>query len=117
MSVTSEGVEKVARVRAMRSAVTPTPSLFEPGRNCYRIGQADRISLLVDGEAYFNAFVQAALRASRSIVIVGWDFHSRTQLHHGIDGVPEMLGDFLNYLARRRRRLDIRILTWDYPVL
>ncbi len=28
-----------------------------------------------------------------------------------------MLGDFLNFLAKRRRRLDIRILTWDYPVL
>ncbi len=50
-------------------------------------------------------------------MIVGWDFHSRTQLHHGIDGLPQMLGDFLNFLAKRRRRLDIRILTWDYPVL
>jgi phosphatidylserine/phosphatidylglycerophosphate/cardiolipin synthase-like enzyme/uncharacterized membrane protein YdjX (TVP38/TMEM64 family) len=93
------------------------PSLFEPGRNCYRVGHADRVSLIIDGEAYFEAFVNAALRATRSIVIVGWDFHSRTRLHHGMAGVPEYLGDFLNFLAKRRRRLDIRILTWDYPVL
>jgi phospholipase D1/2 len=96
---------------------TQRKSLFEPGRNCYRVGHADRVSLLIDGEAYFTAFANACLRATRSIVIVGWDFHSRTCLHHGLPGVPEMLGEFLNYLARRRRRLDIRVLTWDYPVL
>ncbi len=92
-------------------------SLFAPGRNCYRVGHANRVSLMVDGEAYFNAFVNASLRATRSIVIVGWDFHSRTLLHHGIAGVPGMLGEFLNFLVKRRRRLEIRILTWDYPVL
>lgn len=119
MSVTSESVEKkLARGAPQRKPTEArTASLFEPGRNCYRIGHADRVSLIIDGEAYFQAFVNAALRATRSIVIVGWDFHSRTQLHHGIEGVPEMLGDFLNFLAKRRRRLDIRILTWDYPVL
>src|SRR5262245_35323620 len=116
MSVTSEGVEKFARV-AVTKAVTLPLTLFIPGRNCYRAARARRVSLLVDGEAIFEAFVQAALRARRSIVIVGWDFHSRTELHHGLDGVPGMLGDFLNFLAKRRRRLDIRVLTWDYPVL
>src|SRR5689334_21064203 len=99
------------------SVMRPSESLFVPGRNCYRVGHAGRVSLLVDGEAYFNAFVNATLRATRSIVIVGWDFHSRTQLHHGLDSVPQMLGDFLNFLAKRRRRLDIRVLTWDYPML
>jgi phospholipase D1/2 len=117
MSVTSESVKKLARGAPRKSSVAHPTSLFEPGRNCYRVGHADRISLIVDGDAYFRAFVSAALRATRSIAIVGWDFHSRTQLHHEIGGVPQMLGDFLNFLAKRRRRLDIRILTWDYPVL
>lgn len=101
----------------VHSAGARTPGLFRPGRNCFRVGHANRVSFIVDGEDYFKAFVHAALRATRSLVIVGWDFHSRTQLHHGMVGVPEMLGDFLNFLAKRRRRLDIRILTWDYPVL
>jgi phosphatidylserine/phosphatidylglycerophosphate/cardiolipin synthase-like enzyme/uncharacterized membrane protein YdjX (TVP38/TMEM64 family) len=117
MSVSSESVEQLARGAGRKSSGVRLSSLFEPGRNCYRVGRAERISLLVDGDAYFRAFVNAALRATRSIVIVGWDFHSRTQLHHDIAGVPQMLGDFLNFLAKRRRRLDIRILTWDYPVL
>lgn len=117
MSVTSDSVENLTRGSAWKSPLARQPSLFEPGRNCYGVGHADRVALIIDGDAYFKAFVNAALRATRSIVIVGWDFHSRTQLHHGIEGVPEMLGEFLNFLAKRRRRLDIRILTWDYPVL
>jgi phosphatidylserine/phosphatidylglycerophosphate/cardiolipin synthase-like enzyme/uncharacterized membrane protein YdjX (TVP38/TMEM64 family) len=92
-------------------------SLFEPGLNCYRIAHAHRVALLVDGEAYFKAFVQAALHASTSIVILAWDFHSRTRLYHGIAGVPELLGDFLNYLVKRRRSLRVRVLIWDYPVI
>src|SRR5688500_14134874 len=108
-------ISKTVTVNGLQDIAAP--SLFEPGRNCFRVGHAQRVSLIVDGEAYFKAFVNAALRATRSIVIVGWDFHSRTNLHHGINGVPTLLGDFLNFLAKRRRRLDIRVLTWDYPVL
>lgn len=92
-------------------------TLFAPGRNCADVARANRISLLVDGESYFKAFAHAALRAQRSILIVGWDFHSRTKLYHGVPNVPEKLGDFLNFLVKRRRRLEVRILTWDYPVL
>ena len=92
-------------------------SLFAPGRNCWRVARAERVSFIVDGEAYFKAFAHAALRAERSIAILGWDFHSRTRLYHGVRGVPEMLGEFLNFLAKRRRRLRIHILTWDYPVI
>jgi len=95
-------------------------SLFKPARNCYRKARAHRASLLVDGEAYFSAFAQAALRATRSIVILGWDFHSKTRLHeparetHG-PGVPDLVGDFLNFLAERTPRLQIFVLTWEAP--
>lgn len=117
MSVTTQRIEELAREAQKSPPSMRSAGLFEPGRNCYRVGHAGRVSLIIDGEAYFKAFVHAALRATRTILIVGWDFHSRTQLHHGIEGLPEMLGDFLNFLAKRRRRLDIRVLTWDYPVL
>jgi phospholipase D1/2 len=113
----SANIEISGRTRHATTVQAQRKSLFEPGRNCYRVGHADRVSLIIDGEAYFNAVVNACLRATRSIVILGWDFHSRTCLHHGIAGVPEMLGDFLNFLAKRRRRLHIWVLTWDYPVI
>src|ERR1700744_6090809 len=92
-------------------------SLFRPGRNCYRVARAHRAELLIDSEAYFRAFAAAALRATHSIVIVAWDFHSQTRLHLDEPGVPDRLGDFLNFLVRRNRRLRIFILAWDYPVV
>src|SRR6185312_16543641 len=115
MSARPDALEPEPPTRAARPS--RDGSLFQPGRNCYRVGRAERLSFLVDGEAYFKAFAQAALRAERTIDIVGWDFHSRTKLHHGIERVPEHLGDFLNFLVKRRRRLEVRILTWDYPVV
>jgi phospholipase D1/2 len=93
------------------------PSLFQPGRNCYRAARARRAALLVNGEAYFRAFAHAALRATESILVVAWDFHSQTRLHLGEAGVPDLLGDFLNFLVRRNRRLRVLILAWDYPLV
>ena len=96
-------------------------SLFQPGRNCCRLARAQRAALIIDGEAYFRAFAQAALRATRTIVILGWDFHSKTRLHLCQDirrtGVPDLLGDFLNFLAERTPGLRIFILAWDAPPL
>ncbi len=92
-------------------------SLFRPGRNCYRVARAHRAALLIDSEAYFRAFTAVALRATHSIVIVGWDFHSQTRLHLNEEGVPDRLGDFLNFLVRRNRRLRIFILAWDCPLV
>ena len=82
--------------------------------------RAQRAAFIVDAKDYFEGFYRAALRAKRSIVIVGWDFNSQTRLHHdpvAKDGPPALLGDFLNYLTRRRRGLRIHVLGWDYPVL
>ncbi|HEX6321620.1 MAG TPA: hypothetical protein VFZ84_22350, partial [Burkholderiales bacterium] len=73
-------------------------SLLRPGRNCFAVARAERVALLVDADAYFTAFYQAALRARRSITILAWDFNSQTRLH--FDPVPEgappaLLGEFL----------------------
>lgn len=97
-------------------------SLFKPGHNCCRASRARRATLIVDGEAYFSAFAQAALRATQTIVILGWDFHSQTRLHLGQEvreshgpRVPDLLGDFLNFLVERTPGLQIFILAWDAP--
>ena len=93
-------------------------SLFRPGENCCAVAHADRAALLVDGAAYFDAFRHAADLAERSIMILAWDFDSRTWL--GFDAKNEVtaaLGDFLNALARRRRRLQVHVLDWDYPMI
>jgi Phosphatidylserine/phosphatidylglycerophosphate/cardiolipin synthases and related enzymes len=92
--------------------------LFEPGRNCWRVECAERAAFLVDADAYFKAFVAAARRAQRSILIAGWDFHSRTRLLCEDEKGRELeLGAFLNDLVRRKRGLHVHILVWDYPMI
>jgi phospholipase D1/2 len=105
-----------------RHGASPTrgaPSIFEEGRNCLRSVRARRAALIVDGSDYFEAFMQAAERATRSIIILGWDFDTRTRLTCDPvpSGAPATLGEFLNYLVRRKRRLRIHILNWDYPMV
>jgi phosphatidylserine/phosphatidylglycerophosphate/cardiolipin synthase-like enzyme len=98
--------------------MTETPSLFQPGQNCRTVAQANRVALIVDGEDYFRAFMRAAERAQRSIILLAWDFNSRARLNFdGADDPPEVLGDFLNYLVRKNRRLRIYILDWDFPMI
>ncbi|MFZ3043368.1 MAG: hypothetical protein WA108_16530 [Thiobacillus sp.] len=89
------------------------------GKHCWRRVRANRAAFLIDGEAYFDAFVRAALRARRSILIVGRHFNSRTVMGHGEwpRGVPVVLGDFLNFLVKRTRRLKVHILDWDFPMI
>jgi len=106
-------------VRVPVAANSGDAGIFEPGRNCMEVAQAARASVLVDGDAYFKAFTEAALKAERLIVILAWDFDSRTRLRcPGEEGdCPDTLGPFLNHLARRRKNLQIKILDWDYPML
>jgi phosphatidylserine/phosphatidylglycerophosphate/cardiolipin synthase-like enzyme/uncharacterized membrane protein YdjX (TVP38/TMEM64 family) len=95
-------------------------SLLRPGYNCWAVARASRAALLVDAEAYFKAFHDAALRAQCSIFVLAWDFNSRTRLHFDAvpkGGAPALLGDFLNFLVRRRRGLHINVLNWDYPMV
>jgi phospholipase D1/2 len=104
--------------RARSSAAPET--LLRPAYNCSAVAHAPRAAVLIDAAAYFKAFHDAALRAQRSIYLLAWDFNSRTRLHFdpvAKDGPPALLGDFLNFLVRRRRGLHINILNWDYPMV
>lgn len=100
------------------SETTPASSLFRPGENCCAVVHAHRAAWLIDASAYFDAFARAAERAERSILLLAWDFDSRTPLRFDAAGrVTATLGGFLNTLAKRKRRLHIRILDWDYPMV
>jgi phosphatidylserine/phosphatidylglycerophosphate/cardiolipin synthase-like enzyme/uncharacterized membrane protein YdjX (TVP38/TMEM64 family) len=92
-------------------------SLFRPGQNCAALAHAKRVGMLVDAEAYYRAFMDAARRAERSIIILAWDFDSRTPLGLEQGATPILLGDFLNSLAKSKTRLRIRILNWDFPIV
>lgn len=100
------------------SHMMPASSLFRPGENCCAVAQADRAAWLIDASVYFDAFARAAERAEHSILILAWDFDSRTPLRFDAAGRATLtLGRFLNTLAKKKRHLHIRILDWDYPMV
>ncbi len=88
------------------------------GRNVWQLARADRLAFLVDAAAYYQAFADAVAQAERSVLVLGWDIDSRTSLWPDgmagpVPGAPSELGLFLNYVATRRRHLEVRLLAWD----
>lgn len=77
---------------------------------------ASEIGFVVDAAPYFEAFIEACERARRSILIAGWDIHSRLRLRRG-DGGDVELRDFLDGLVRERPELEIHILAWDFSMI
>ena len=57
--------------------------MLEQGRNCWRIERAQRASLIVDAADYFRLARQAMLKARAQILLIGWDFDTRIDLHSG----------------------------------
>ncbi|AKV03277.1 Phospholipase D/Transphosphatidylase [Labilithrix luteola] len=79
--------------------------------------------LLVDAHDYYVAFYEAAQRARRSVLLLGWQFDSDVELVRGEDLPPGANGrDFrllrtLDRLCRERPDLEVRILAWDHSVV
>lgn len=87
-------------------------------KTCSRRALAHRVALLVDGANYFEAVASAMQRAKRSIYIVGWDIHSRTELRPQSPDDPCVLVELLHELTERNPALEVRVLTWDpSPIL
>ncbi|MEO8975831.1 MAG: hypothetical protein ABI552_08740, partial [Casimicrobiaceae bacterium] len=104
----------VAAVGAAQSA-----PMLVPGRTCWRLEHADRLSFLVDGDDYFRAVRSVIASARHSIFILGWDFDSRMRLVPGGagDGFPEPLSEFLDAVVGSRPALHAYVLAWDFAML
>ena len=97
---------------------THTRRILQEGKNCWRIGRADRAAFLIDAQAYFSAVVTALERAHKSIFIAAWQIDSRLRLNWDQEDVaPLLLGDFLHRLVHRRRKLHIHVLAWDFAMI
>ena len=100
-------------------------SVFRKGENIWRLARAERISFLIDANAFYTAFVDAALLAREQIFVVGWDTDSRTELpappncpEHYLTAEGKLeLGHFLAALTRERPELRVHILTWDFAFI
>ncbi len=95
--------------------------IVKPDQNVWRTAPAGRAAVLVDGAEYFAAARQAMIKAERSIMIAGWDIHSKTRLvgpsGEADDGYPPLFAEFLAQLVVERPKLQISLLLWDFSVL
>ncbi|MCE3225408.1 MAG: phospholipase [Nitrospira sp.] len=106
--------------RATEQAKPVPKALLVPGRNCWRLEAVEKAAFLIDGEAYFRAFRDVALQATQSIMIVGWDLDTRTELVRDPgagSNFPTRLGEFLIALLRRKRKLRVYVLNWDFAMI
>jgi len=96
-----------------------TETIIRPGRNCWKLADASRTSVIVDAAAYFAAFAEACESARRQILILGWDFDRLERLHRDDigDATPDRLGEFLVRLVRHRRDLRVYLLSWDFNMI
>lgn len=89
--------------------------LLRPGENCWKSENAERASLLIDGEEYFRAVRNAMMQARSRIVMQSWDLDTRVEMHDTQGEVtgPLALGPFIEWLVKRNPGLHIYILRWD----
>ncbi len=87
--------------------------------NAWTVQENNEAWLYSDASAYYAAFVKACQQAKKSIVIVGWDFHSDTVLTYkkrraGLKPKRLLLRRFLQTVVRKNPQLQVYVLTWDY---
>lgn len=91
---------------AAESAILARPGV------AWRIAEATRAALLIDGAAYFTALSSAFAQARRSIAVVGWDIRSSLRLRP--ERSDETLAQCFVRLLDANPSLEIRVLIWDW---
>lgn len=93
--------------------------LLLPGDTCWRTAEAARFAPIVDGADYLKYVKSAMLGAENRILLVGWDFDSRTTFEP--EGAtmpgPNQLGPFLFWLLWRRPHLKVYVLKSNLRLL
>ncbi len=93
--------------------------MLKPGRDCWKIAQAQRAALIVDAADYFEHARNAMLQAQSQIFLIGWDFDTRIDLARrgASDNAPTVLGPLLSHLATTRPDLKIYVIAWDQGLI
>jgi phosphatidylserine/phosphatidylglycerophosphate/cardiolipin synthase-like enzyme/uncharacterized membrane protein YdjX (TVP38/TMEM64 family) len=117
---TPSGSRRRGASRALEKESSAPERLLIEGDTCWRRVHAARAAVLIDAASYFEALRASLLAARRSVLILGWELHSRTRLEGAqrpADGAPVELGKLLRWLKKHRPGLTLKILLWNHPVL
>ena len=88
--------------------------IVEEGRNCWKITHASRAAVIIDAAPYFRFIRDIFAQARKQILILGWDFDTRTILDPEQGKKSEALGEFFLRLAKERTDRRIDILKWSF---
>ncbi|MEO6093857.1 MAG: phospholipase D-like domain-containing protein [Novosphingobium sp.] len=91
----------------------------------WRYARATRAHLVVDAADYFEIAREAMYKARQSVFLIGWDFDTRIRLAGGRrwwnrarrEHYPARLGAFAVWLVRRRLRVRLRVLVWNFGAI
>lgn len=113
------------RMKSMAQA-SPASDTEAPGQSASRAPEhfwqrdrAERVGVLIDGEAYYSAFADLLLQARHQAWILCWDVDSRMALTRPCDEdhAPCRLVDILRAALDRNPGLHIHLLAWDYSMI
>jgi phosphatidylserine/phosphatidylglycerophosphate/cardiolipin synthase-like enzyme len=93
--------------------------MFREGDNCWRVEDASRAAVLIDGENYFRAVRSAMARARERIMLIGWDFDARVKMYDTqgeVEG-PLEIGEYISWLVDRNPALEVYIVQWNLGAL
>ncbi|VBB44820.1 Phospholipase D/transphosphatidylase Pld [uncultured Desulfatiglans sp.] len=92
--------------------------ILKEGENCWRIENASRVSFLVDGAAYFEAFASAIDQAEKTIYIAGWEIDSRVSLFKGRKNRASVrLKEHIDKKIAATPHLQAYLLYWDFSMI
>lgn len=118
-----QGQSDLASVQDFREASGSSGEDTEPhSASVWRYAHASRAHAVVDAADYFALMREAMMRARQRIFLIGWDFDTRILIGGGRRWwnlprrriSPARLGPFIVWLATRRKKLDIRVLKWNF---
>lgn len=90
-------------------------TLLRPGENCWRLENANRLGVVIDGQDYFSAFRSACSRARQTIYILGWDFDRLEKIGRAED--DPSFEEYLCGLLDQNSELHIYLLLWDFNMI
>lgn len=85
----------------------------------WRVGQADRVGLVVDGENWFPAFADLLSQARQQAIILCWDVDSRVAMYRPCDAdrAPCHLTAVLQRALTNNPALEVHLLPWDFAMI
>lgn len=88
-------------------------TILQVGKNCWRISNIEQLSLLVDSQNYYRAFLECSQKAAQSLHIAGWEIDARMLVDPINQGKNLSFRRYLNQISDKV--VDIHLLSWKAP--